>query len=208
MFKYTTSKTALAILTTGTMRWSAPYVFNDPFDLQFDMPLIIKDAARMRRAILDYLWKAHYSPDGLPAGNILGELIRQVRPIFPKMSRKEFDKQFGEAVDIANARLPSLIEQFYPQFNALMKDVKILCLSDRNESILMWSHYSDCHQGAVLEFSCVPEVDTPWGAAIPVKYAEMPLVYDEKFLIRVASGQASMENEANQLIRKFVTPRQ
>ena len=113
-----------------------------------------------------------------------------------------------EAVDIANARLPSLIEQFYPQFNALMKDVKILCLSDRNESILMWSHYSDCHQGAVLEFSCVPEVDTPWGAAIPVKYAEMPLVYDEKFLIRVASGQASMENEAHQLIRKFVTPRQ
>jgi hypothetical protein len=112
-FKYTTSKTALAILTTGTLRWSAPYVFNDPFDLQFDMPLIIEDAAGMRRAILDHLWEAHYSPDGLPAGNILGELIKWARPIFPKMSRKEFDKQFGEAVDIANARLPAAAPDFW-----------------------------------------------------------------------------------------------
>jgi hypothetical protein len=37
-FKYSTASTANAILTTSTIRYSSPLLFNDPFDLQTGMP--------------------------------------------------------------------------------------------------------------------------------------------------------------------------
>jgi hypothetical protein len=38
-FKYATTSTALAILTSSSVRYSSPLLFNDPFDLQTGMPL-------------------------------------------------------------------------------------------------------------------------------------------------------------------------
>ena len=32
-YKYVSAKTAQAILTTRTLRWSSPILFNDPFDV-------------------------------------------------------------------------------------------------------------------------------------------------------------------------------
>jgi hypothetical protein len=67
----------------------------------------------------------------------------------------------------------------------------------------MWSHYSNFHSGAVLELACVPERDSVWGAAMPVKYGDMKPAFDADFLVRLGSGQTSMD--PHELIRMFVT---
>ena len=36
-YKYTTAKTARPILEKSALQWSSPTVFNDPFDMQFDL---------------------------------------------------------------------------------------------------------------------------------------------------------------------------
>ena len=36
---------------------------------------------------------------------------------------------------------------------------KVLCLSERNDSILMWSHYAVNHTGIVIRFSCLEETE-------------------------------------------------
>ena len=84
-----------------------------------------------------------------------------------------------------------------------MKDTKVLCLVERQDNILMWSHYAQMHQGVVFELACVPERDSVWGAAMPVKYGDMPPIFDDDFLIRLGSGQVSID--PNEVIKKFVT---
>jgi hypothetical protein len=206
-FKYTNRQTALLILQNRTLRYSSPSAFNDPFDMQFDFRLQLDDVPRIRQMTLDKLWDAHYSPDGLPAGNVLGALITCFRGVFPKLTREEFDHEFGEALDQSLARLPASIETFNIEFRKQMEDVKVLCLSERNDSILMWSHYAELHQGVVFEFACVPALDSTWGAAIPVMYDNMPRIFDDDLLIGLGSGQVSMASkpEIDKLLNTYVT---
>jgi hypothetical protein len=59
-------------------------------------------------ARIDSLWAAHFSPrkDWQP-GNILGQIIASHRSVFPKMSRQEFDRQFGQTLDESFRRFSS-----------------------------------------------------------------------------------------------------
>lgn len=59
---------------------------------------------------------------------------------------------------------------------ALGQRIGLYCLSEHNDSILMWSHYAADHSGYCLEFAAT--ADTPFfGAAQQVKYGtEFPVV--------------------------------
>lgn len=54
----------------------------------------------------------------------------------------------------------------------------------------MWSHYSDSHKGAVLEFQCIDCLDSAWLVAQPVVYQTAPPMWatiDE--WTRILTGQ-------------------
>lgn len=202
-FKYVTRNTAWSILRDCSLLWSSPTTFNDPFDMQFDFQTTF-DEGVVRRQTLDALWQAHYSDDGLPAGNELGDLIKAVRTIFPKLSRKEFDEEFGNTIGEILRGLPLSVTQFNSEFRHSLEDAKVLCLSARNDSVLMWSHYSELHGGMVLEFACRPEHDSVWGAAMPVVYSDtVPSLVDNDFLVALGSGQSRFD--VQQILKQFVT---
>jgi len=57
----------------------------------------------------------------------------------------------------------------------------ISCFSEKNDDLLMWSHYADSHKGFCLEFDCNRE---PFTKMYPVQYSkEIPVVDPEKVLI-------------------------
>jgi hypothetical protein len=202
-FKYTTRNAALAILDSCALRWSSPSIFNDPFDMQFDLYVDI-DQERVRRLTIDSLWNAFYSPEGMPAGNPLGQFIRKYRPMFPKLSREEFDREFGEQIREMCGRLPAHVAELNSQFQEALKASKVLCLSERHDSVLMWSHYAQLHEGVVLELACIPELDSAWGSAMRVLYSHiMPPAFQDESLIRLGSGQGHTSPE--KLLDKFVT---
>lgn len=84
--------------------------------------------------------------------------------------------------------LPETQQEYRSHFS----NVKVLCLSEINDNILMWSHYSEHHRGVMLAFRCVAEIDSVFGAAQPVVYCErMPRLFDDNLLIKMLSGQAN-----------------
>src|SRR5215469_12806052 len=99
-FKYLSATAAQAVLRNRTLRWSTPGTLNDPFDAQFDLRAEI-DRLKVKAATLDRLWDAHYGENPAPAGNRLGEVIQAFRGVFPRLSREDFDREFGEAIDQA-----------------------------------------------------------------------------------------------------------
>ena len=176
-FKYMTREAALATIDKGCLRWSSPQSFNDPFDMQFNLGSDFDDT-KLRPLVLESLWKAHYLPDGFVVGNELGQFIDAHRSDFPKLSREDFDREYGEAFEEYRQKWPSLISELNSTLRDGIKGVKVLCLSDRRDSIVMWSHYAESHEGVVLEFACVPERDSVWGVATPVKYGDIPPMFE------------------------------
>lgn len=202
-FKYTTRSTAHAILNSGMLRWSSPNTFNDPFDMQFDLYVDL-DEERITRLTIDSLWTAFYSPEGIEAGNPFGESVKKYRSVFPKLSREAFGTEFGEVIRELCRRVPAHVSESNLEFQKRMKDAKVLCLSERRDSVLMWSHYAQSHEGVVFELACIPEVDSVWGAAMPVTYSDvMPPAFNDESLIRLGSGRG--HSSPHELLNKFVT---
>ena len=195
-FKYVTYETAWAILRSHTLRWSNPRTFNDPFDMQFSLHSSFDRSALIPK-VLGRLREQHYSSLEVIQGNELGRLIAAYRSAFPKMPREEFDLEFRATLIESFERLADRMPSLDAEFQELLLDAKVLCLSEQPDSLLMWSHYAQLHRGIVLELACVPELDSVWGAAMKVKYySEIPPFCDEDLAISVLSGQASLDPEA------------
>lgn len=181
------------MLQNGTLRWSHPSLFNDPFDTQFDLHTEYdrdKVAERAMQIILD----GYSGRVPIVAGNALGELLTFMRERMPgKISEVELRKTLTpgiyEGMRGQEARLP----QTHEEIRAVVANFKLLCFSEVFDNILMWAHYSQNHTGVVLELSCNEKLDSAWGAARPVKYMDrMPLLVDEERLVRLMSGEGEI----------------
>ena len=189
-------ETAKAVLQNCTLRWSTPGTLNDPYDMQFDLHIDV-DREAVKAAALQKSWDAHYGDAPVPVGNKLGEMIQALRGIFPKLTREEFDEEFGEAIDEGLARMERNLPEMQAAFRAQMETSKILCLTEKFDSPLMWTHYAERHQGIVMRFRSVPELDSPWVTARPVQYlTDMPRLMNDDFLADLLSGRVSLDPAA------------
>jgi len=68
---------------------------------------------------------------------------------------------------------PDVLARTYRQFVA---SVGIYCLSEKNDDLLMWSHYSDSHRGLCLQFDSSVEETIFWEAFKIIYQDEYPVV--------------------------------
>lgn len=192
-FKYMNRQTARSVLEKGTLRWSTPGTLNDPYDMQFDLHVDI-DRPLVKSVALQKLWDAHYGDKPAPAKNDLGKVIQALRGTFPKLTREEFDQEFGEAIDEALTAMERSLPEMQATFRAELAKSKILCLTVKFDSALMWTHYAEQHQGLLLRFRSVAGLDSPWVTARPVQYlTDMPRLMSNSFLADLLAGRASMD---------------
>jgi hypothetical protein len=187
-----TATTAKAVLGNGTLRWALPKLFNDPFDVQFDLQVKYDRDLVVERAlnnIIDlYMGRRH-----VISGNKLAEGVKLLREIAPGLKeadlREKFRRSMYEGMENAERNMPKT----HAEMRAVLGQLKLLCFSEVHDNILMWAHYGDNHTGAVLEFSCIEKFDSAWGAAKPVRYREnMPLLVDEQKLVMLLSGDGTI----------------
>jgi hypothetical protein len=184
LFKYVTAKTAESILENGTLRWSSPDAFNDPFDLKHNVefgfeweeiraPLI----ARFQEVLMGD------SEPALHEGSDFIDPIRLMRQAVKGRPPEVVRAQIAEILDTFIPTWQSTSRQEREDYIRRKKNFRILCLSEIHDNILMWSHYAQNHTGVVLAFK--PYVrDSAFLAAEKVNYVdEVPLVLTrEEFL--------------------------
>jgi hypothetical protein len=156
-FKYVDRRIAKIILTYGTLRWSTPATLNDPYDMQLNLLLGI-DRKKLKAETLRRLWDAHYVEGAALPQNQLGKLIAAGKGSFPKMSRNTFNRQFGPAFDESVASIERSLPQTCAEVRSGLSQGKILCLTELPDNLMMWTHYAENQQGAVLRFRSVPEL--------------------------------------------------
>jgi hypothetical protein len=190
-FKYMTRAVGKTVLENRTLRWGTPRTWKDPYDLQFDFKTDI-DYAAVKPIVLDKLWVAHYGETPAPAENELGKVIRLLRGKFPRLTREEFDNEFGNSIDECFRKIQDGLPKLQKELQTLMANSKILCLTDASDNAEMWESYAEKHQGIVIRFRSLPQ--SPWSEARPINYlAEMPYLIDNDFLADLLSGRVSMD---------------
>jgi hypothetical protein len=98
------------------------------------------------------------------------------------------------------------LERAYEEF---LRNTGVYCLSEKNDDILMWSHYSDGHKGLCIEFDASQEETFFWEATKVVYQEEYPIVNvmdigkPEEFRKALLTKSNHWEYEQERRILKF-----
>jgi len=177
-FKYVSPGTAKAVLENSTLRWSSPILFNDPFDVPREMSFGINPEDIMQALSLRMTKLIEVPPkDTSDLNPKLQLIVETVKKGISENLKKNLILGIKEGAN--EHRLSSdNLEEFRSMWRALIPNFRILCLAESPEHPAMWSHYAKQYSGAVLEFQCVDDLDSPWLAAKQVRYPESkPEVY-------------------------------
>ncbi|MRI32503.1 hypothetical protein EOPP23_05825 [Endozoicomonas sp. OPT23] len=115
---------SLEVIKSGTIKFTNPLMFNDPFDCfpHYDQNAIDEIPSRRK----DLLRAASRIRNLSPAQH-----IQNKRRIVSDFKRRVLDKSVP---------------------NSILEKIGVLSLSRDPRNILMWSHYADFHKGFVVEF--------------------------------------------------------
>jgi len=147
-FKYYTAASAKITLENATRKWSTPFLFNDPFDNQFDLyfeepseALAAENLARFQRIVT--------SPEPIK-DNQFGSRTDDVRLIQQvHLQNPDFQYTEEEMAYLLEGEIEGMQQtvNIMPEINAdlrsKMADTSIFCLSETHDNLLMWSHYFD-----------------------------------------------------------------
>lgn len=163
---------SLDLLKTDKLLLSKPSRFNDPFDCA--LKLKVSDSPEYIGKVLadesnlDYFKKHNISLKELKkAGrkkDPLHELIkRQVKNNNPDLTLKERNKLIEEEENRIKG---------YNLDLGLKESIHLACFSETYESILMWSHYANNHEGFCVEYNF-----KELGLKSPVTRFIFPVIY-------------------------------
>lgn len=169
--------TARLILESGNFRYSSPASFNDPFDIQTELYFNF-DIADLPRLVADEI-------DALVRGRRVASLDNTsswCKSITMLQEQHQKGNYKSEHLDILVKplihHLSNVIEDTIKKYNEhwrkLLKTIRVFCVSEHNQGILMWSHYAKYHTGVCLKLKVMPEKDNPLCAAKKVDYLPDP----------------------------------
>lgn len=170
-FKYMTIKVAKIVLVNHKLRWSSPLLFNDPFDVQRDFDFGF-DIEELKEPLVNEVL-------ALISDREMPDLSRKprVKYLIERLRREDYDDirriiipELPQLIDEGIQNTKNSYDQIKNQWSEFIPDFRILCLSEIPDNLLMWSHYSDSHKGAVIELQSIDELDSPWLASQPVTY--------------------------------------
>jgi len=197
-YKYLTADSAKLILESGRLLWSAPHLFNDPFDhrVTYNFPF---GEGEFSQALYEkqkqIIFGAHepefIQPKPLGYASLM---MRNARvegrvdeAVLPELEQAA--KETAENLNEWKYKLNSALTGF-------LSHSRVFCVSERLDNVVMWSHYSDEHRGAVLKLNAVEEVDDNLIIARKVSYIdEFPEFIPLEKWIEEYVGQYKIDHE-------------
>lgn len=143
VFKYCDAQGGLNILETLELKITPPIQFNDPFEFT---PHVVSSAPQ--REIKELLKDKSVVREMYDEDKLTGRFSGNFRQYREHMRQKRF-----ELAAMGARTSPEICTQLQNDLvGEVSKEFGVLCLTSKADSIVMWGHYSDKHQGLVLGF--------------------------------------------------------
>jgi hypothetical protein len=183
LFKYLSPDGAKKSLSTRTIKFSKPSEFNDPFDMRIDELIGLdfrKFAEELGHEMFEFLSGELGSLRNSKIGNMAAIINNALRSASPEVKKAIHDEVIATNIDELydfddiNKSHKNTLEKIQGSLNCH----GVFCTTLNHDSLLMWAHYAQSHQGAVFEFAPDFERDSVLCASKPVRYnKERPLVF-------------------------------
>ena len=186
-FKYTSAKTAKLILQNKTLKYSSPLLFNDPFDVQTEIFFDFK-IDTLPELILQKIEEIVLERKTVNL-NEDDEWAKAILLLKDKVKQYGYSKElvrnlFSPFLNIL-AKLTEVTRKEYNNIwqNDFLPRMRVLSLCERNDIVLMWSHYAreengKGHTGVVLKLNVLPDEYNYEGNSLciaePMRYRKNP----------------------------------
>lgn len=153
LVKFCDANTANYVLAESTLRWSAPCLFDDPFELNHHSSLSF-DSRKLLIACVKSTMGLIFSRDDPKGSSPLIKAIRRWR------TEERFDSE-DEAQEVLSELLTTMVQHREPEILQLMTDwrcysrnLRILCMTEKHDQIGLWERYGGNHSGIAIRFAC------------------------------------------------------
>lgn len=204
VFKYLTAEAAEASLGSGSALFRSPQTFNDPFDTQWrlDWPVFTNDFAVSYRSAR----KAMLENDAIleAVAPSMKQHYQEDRAYFLRLPEPDRTRQWDHYIDQQLAMVRSGQSSRFTTH--ILPDMRVFCVSEKHDNVLMWSHYGLKHQGVVIEFDSAElmRVWHPRIGAVRVEYrlefppVASPEAWAESYVL--GNGPPTTEDQVVQVL--------
>jgi len=174
LFKYTPCSTAKLILKNKKIRWNSPLNFDDIFELNHSLGMDFEEskavdiiAQKLAKVIYDDKIQLHETGLKNPKFEYMRKHLR--KDSYPIDQFIETIKPVAkETISIVK----NIIETERQRWTNDIKNYRILCFAEFNDSDLLWKRYAENHSGIVFQWKPINEIDSPLFEARPVTYSD------------------------------------
>lgn len=169
LVKYCSAKTAAAILKSHSLRWSAPNLYGDPFELShtsglnFDPHILLQAATQTAIGMV-------FAKDA-PRGNTpLLNVIRRWRSEERFSSPEEADEVLRDLLSRMVDARQSTIDKMMADWRQFSRSIRICSFSSKVDNLSAWDRFADKHRGVAIRFQC--ENSEQLAEPLPVQYTK------------------------------------
>ena len=135
LYKYTSVARALEVLMTDEVYFSHRRELNDPFDGKQTLNFSTRES---RKELIKLSNKKIKEPESQG---------RDMNRLLSGKDREKYQRWLIENNDFANSKM----QEFSDAMDA--DNIGVYCFAEKRDSIVMWAHYANNHQGCCLEFN-------------------------------------------------------
>jgi hypothetical protein len=161
LIKFCTVDTGVKILSSQALRWSAPNLFSDPFELQYHSRPDTS-AATLLEVLLREALIMLFGPN-LPTGrhnrlvNIMARWREQQRFCDEVEAKSVLTELLGQIAELQEKQ----VEQYLQAWQKFSRTTRIACFVDKPNNIASWQRYADQYRGIALRFESGEDTGLP-----------------------------------------------
>jgi len=170
-FKYLSAESAHRVISSKSLKWSSPLIFNDPFDHQTGFQIGF-DGEEFAQGVMAAMERIIFDSNVViekPTRFAMGAL--SISDSARKQGREKLRAFFEHAKREMADNLDSHINAMHESLVGSLCRSRVLSVTEENDNVVMWSHYADQHKGVVLKLRCIPEIDNSLLLAQKVEYS-------------------------------------
>ncbi len=203
LIKFCPAETGKLILESRSLRWSAPHLFNDPFELthesqlNFDPQILLQAAIKMASAMIF----AKDEPKGnTPLINAIRRWRDEERFDSPEEAFEVLKELLAQVVD---QRLNS-IEQMMTEWRKYARSLRICCFTSKPDNPSAWQQFAHQHQGIAIRFQTGEYTSLPHPEKVLYKgpRPEISTLRNEMSVIMAGARYVAQEHFEEKFISK------
>lgn len=171
LFKFLSPESAINVLHSGSLRWSSPQRFKDPFELGGQTRLNF-DTSSLLDSMVQFASSLIFAPEG-PTGD---------SPLINAINRWRTEERFSseeEAHGVLRELLIKMVEYRLSQIEANLalwqthiRNTRVCCFFTDADRVNSWEQFAANHAGLALGFSGAEQ--SSFGVSKPVVYQAQP----------------------------------